>query len=124
MVAALASRVAASEDEIKVTNPAAATASKTAPNIRVRIPHSPTGVKLSQKVRRLCFREASRSQAKRFVHGSVLGLLAERQRIYRNSPACPKPLFLPWHLECYHFATNCLGRNELGRHTDRSDLLF
>src|SRR5271166_4251821 len=44
------------------------------PKIRVRIPHSLIGVKASQTLRRLCFGKASRSQAKSFVHGRVLGV--------------------------------------------------
>jgi hypothetical protein len=45
-----------------------------APKIRVRIPHSLMGVKPTQRLRRLCFRKSSRSQAKSFVHGRVLGI--------------------------------------------------
>src|SRR5882757_2010545 len=35
---------------------------------------TPYGVRLNQKLRRLCFRKVSRSQAKSFVHGRVLGV--------------------------------------------------
>ena len=74
-VAALASRAAAIEDEIRVRNPAAATASKMAPKIRVRILHSFMGVRFKPEGKTALFQEGFAISGKEFrSRQSVRGL--------------------------------------------------